>query len=243
MSALILLIRRICLDLDGVLNKFHQHIFHHLGFPDYDDTLYPTEAGWEIEDAANMLAGYKKFTSRKDFWDRITRDVWATAPKSDEFEFLLEASADLVGQENVIILTKPTIDPDCMAGKLEWIHANVPRWMRRQFLVGPSKEFCARPDTLLVDDADKNVNKFKEAGGMTLLVPRPWNSNARLLQGDRQTRREVPLVFLKSAFATFKSLQRGTHVGPALELPACYSRDLGPGGDGAEQLHHGANAV
>ena len=73
-------------------------------------------------------------------------------------------------------MTSPTIDPDCLAGKLEWIHEFTPRWMHRQYLVGPRKQFCAHREALLIDDADKNVNTFREWGGQALLVPRPWNS-------------------------------------------------------------------
>ena len=38
------------------------------------------------------------------------------------------------------------------------------------------KHFCARPDALLIDDGDHNVEAFRANGGQTILVPRPWNS-------------------------------------------------------------------
>ena len=48
--------------------------------------------------------------------------------------------------------------------------------MQRQFLIGPSKHLCANPETLLIDDSDKNVDSFRKCGGQAVLVPRPWNS-------------------------------------------------------------------
>jgi FMN phosphatase YigB (HAD superfamily) len=38
------------------------------------------------------------------------------------------------------------------------------------------KSLFARPDTLLIDDTDKNVEDFREAGGKAILIARPWNS-------------------------------------------------------------------
>ena len=99
---------------------------------------------------------------------------------SAEFPFLLGWCESLVGQENVCLLTSPTIDPDCLAGKLEWIHEFTPKWLHRQYLVGPCKQFCAHPEALLIDDSDKNVNKFRDWGGQAVLVPRPWNTNHTL---------------------------------------------------------------
>ena len=37
------------------------------------------------------------------------------------------------------------------------------------------KHFCARPDALLIDDSDHNVEAFLAHGGQAILVPRPWN--------------------------------------------------------------------
>jgi 5'(3')-deoxyribonucleotidase len=114
--------------------------------------------------------------TKSEFWDSITRDIWATIPQSEEFYLLLGYCENLVGQENICILTAPTIDPECVAGKLEFIHNHFPKWMHRQFLIGPRKQFCAHPEALLIDDADKNVDQFRAWGGNAILVPRPWNS-------------------------------------------------------------------
>ena len=54
----------------------------------------------------------------------------------------------------------------------------------RDFLIGPPKWICARPDQLLIDDNDGNVESFRERGGQAILFPQPWNLNHRLC-GDR----------------------------------------------------------
>lgn len=168
------MIRKILLDMDGVLNRFQFHALRHLGFVNYEEDQYPRQCGWDIVTAANVLAGEKRW-SKSQFWNAMTREVWATVPKSFEFNLIIDKAVSLVGEENVCILTSPTLDPECLAGKAEWIRDFCPKFLHRQFLIGPSKTFCAHPDSLLIDDADKNVAAFREAGGQALLVPRPWN--------------------------------------------------------------------
>ncbi len=169
------MLESVLLDLDGVLNTFHKHAFDHLQVPYPDDSYYPTECGWDIVRAANQLAGYERFTPAA-FWNSITREVWASVPPSPECEFILGWAEARVGQSHVHFLTSPTLSPDCLAGKLEWIQRFAPAWMQRQFLIGPSKHLCAKPSVVLIDDGDENVAAFRNCGGLAILVPRPWNS-------------------------------------------------------------------
>ena len=171
------MIKRILLDIDDVCNRFTMTALHYVGCRidpmKYDS--FPTDCQFDIVCAANTLLGYERFTV-SDFWEHIPRKFWANTPVSEEFPYLLGWCESLVGQENICLLTSPTIDPDCLAGKCEWVQRFMPRWLHRQFLVGPCKQFCAHPDALLIDDSDRNVNKFREWGGQALLLPRPWNS-------------------------------------------------------------------
>ena len=169
------MIRTILLDIDGVCNRFQYHVLNALGLPYPDDSHYPIECGWDIVAAANAIAGCERFTSTA-FWNAITREMWASAPPSSEFPQVLVWAADSVGKEYVHFLSSPTLSPDSLAGKLGWIQRFAPSWMQRQFLIGPSKHLCANPETLLIDDSDKNVDAFRKYGGRAVLMPRPWNS-------------------------------------------------------------------
>ncbi len=167
---------KIFLDLDDVCNKFTMHALKAVGCPVEagDLHLYKPKWNFDIVGAANVLHGTHLFM-REEFWEQIGREVWVTAPESDEFKSLLERCESLVGRENVCILTTPILDPECLAGKLEWIHYHFPKWMHRQYLMGPQKYLLAGPDALLIDDSDRNVDAFRAAGGQAILVPRPWN--------------------------------------------------------------------
>ena len=168
-------INRIFLDLDDVLNDLTMSTLRTLGcnIKEYDPAW-----GWDIVKAANSCHPLRNFTPRS-FWESISRRHWATRPKSQLCDWLVRRCENLVGRDSVYVLTSPTKDPDCLAGKLEWIHANLPEWMHRQYMVGPHKHLCASPDSLLIDDRDKNVEEFASSGGWSILVPRPWNRQAR----------------------------------------------------------------
>jgi len=166
----------IFLDLDDVLNTCTPAALHYVGCPvsPTDITVQKPEWGYDIVNAANRLHPTKLFTE-STFWQSIGRDFWANAPKSIECDWLLETCAGLVGRERVCILTAPTLDPDCLAGKLEWIQRCLPKWIHRQYLMGPRKHFCAKRGALLIDDNPRNIEAFSAHGGLTILMPRPWN--------------------------------------------------------------------
>lgn len=180
------MIQRVFLDLDDTLNSLTLHILgmvRGISVGPYDYHKFPVEVGYDILGAYERLKlrepEFQHFEtfSVQTFWETVPRVAWSRTPKSPQFDYLIREAENLVGRENVCILTTPTKDPECLAGKLEWIHDYLPSWLHRQFLIGPRKHFCARPDALLIDDSDEQVNKFREHGGQALLVPRPWNTN------------------------------------------------------------------
>ena len=176
------MIRRIFLDMDDVLNRWSSACFAKFyGAPPPSSFFngYFERHGYDVLGAVNELCSTQM--SKQTFWDSFPREFWANVPVSDEAMILIGLCEQLVGKDHVCILTAPTLDPDCLAGKLEWIHRFMPKWLHRQFLVGSCKQFCAHPEALLIDDADKNVDRFREWGGHAILVPRPWNTlNAEL---------------------------------------------------------------
>lgn len=167
---------RIFLDLDDVCNHFTMYALKYVGCPvdvsTYDN--YSPKWGWDIVRAASALHPNRQFTVT-EFWNLLGREIWANIPESPEFKMLLHHCEALVGTENVCILSSTVRDPDALAGKLEWIQTHFPRRMHRQFLIGPQKHFCARPDALLIDDNADNTQAFLAHGGQVILVPRPWN--------------------------------------------------------------------
>jgi hypothetical protein len=167
---------RIFLDLDDVLNQFTLYALQSVGCPvgPYEYNKFKPKWGRDIVAAANALHETKNFTV-DSFWGAIDRDVWATTPRSQEANSLLHLCVELAGKENVFILSTPTLDPDCLAGKLEWIHAEMPKWIHRQYSISPRKWVCASPEAVLIDDSDENIDQWRGACGVGIVMPRPWN--------------------------------------------------------------------
>lgn len=192
---------KIFLDLDDVLNEFTMHALAHVdcAIDPWDFSACDPALGYDIIKRTNALLPHREppFTLTS-FWSMFNRNDWANFPVSNEFEFLLQQSEALVGRENICILTTPILDPDCAAGKVEWIYNHCPKWLHRQYLIGPPKHFCARPDALLIDDSDANVEAFQEHGGQAILVPRPWNSCNGFDTMERLKRAFACLHFRKS---------------------------------------------
>jgi hypothetical protein len=172
---------KIYLDIDGVLNLLPFAALSKVaGFP---ITQYPILGDYDIVKNCNTLLATKILSN--DFWNQLDRKFWATIPKTLECDWLPDLCAKSVGRANVFLLTSPVIDPDCVAGKLEWIYNNLPWWLHRQILIGPHKWLCAKPNVLLIDDCDQNLEDFQTYGGRGFLVPRPWNSGYKMCKSSR----------------------------------------------------------
>lgn len=170
-------IKHIYLDLDDVLNRLTMYILFSVGlnvdYTRYDE--YPTEFGYDILKAAKYLAGGRWNPALSTFWNMLPQATWQQCPKSELCDWLITSCVSLVGEKNVFIATSPTKDPDCAAGKLQWIHENLPTFLHRQYFITPRKVQLAHPGALLIDDSDRNVAAFRARGGSAIIVPRPWN--------------------------------------------------------------------
>jgi hypothetical protein len=179
-------ISRFILDMDDVCNDFTLPALMHVGCSSIkgprDFGAYNPKWGYNILRAANELNQEIVFMLR-NFWNSFTSDVWASMPESEEFNFVLETALNMVGEEGILIATAPICDPKisieategCLAGKYQWITEHFPPFLHRSFSMTPMKHFCATPESLLLDDCDENVEKFRAAGGQAILMPRPWN--------------------------------------------------------------------
>jgi hypothetical protein len=96
-------------------------------------------------------------------------------------------------------VTASTPDWWVVSNPLNWLgaYSGKARWLKGQFgsafdrfHITRYKEEFARPNTILVDDCDENVRKFREAGGEGIVFPRWHNS----LSG----RRDDPVDYVRA---------------------------------------------
>jgi hypothetical protein len=173
-------INSVFIDIDDTLNSFTMRCLRYFGcnVGDFDFDRFPHEYQFDIVAACNHLLGTSY--NIPEFWNAVPRRLWYTCPKSQEFDLIMAWAQNFVPKDNIYLLTAPTKDPECLAGKLDWIVDNMPTWIHRQYFVTPRKFMLAAPGRLFIDDSDHNINKWNDPGtdqkgGIGVLVPRPWN--------------------------------------------------------------------
>jgi 5'(3')-deoxyribonucleotidase len=171
------MISRVLLDLDDVCNTFTMSALYYVRATQLTMpyTYYP-DTGWDIVAAANKLRPkHTAAYTNRTFWDALGRQFWGSIPAAWYCRKLVDVLAEQVGRENVFIATSATLSPDCLAGKLDWIYSNLPKWMHRSYMMGTHKHLMANSQTLLIDDRMDNCERFEREGGHAMLVARPWN--------------------------------------------------------------------
>lgn len=148
-------------DLDGVLVDFVGGALKLHGIENY------TVDTWNFD---KLL--FPDNTNK--FWEPLGFDFWADLEWTDEGKELFDRLLKMAGGENICFLTSPCLTVGSVEGKIEWLRRNIPQ-LSRQYAICPAKHFLARKDALLVDDSDMNVERFVDAGGRAVTVPRLWN--------------------------------------------------------------------
>lgn len=150
------------LDMDGVLVDWVGGVKRLFGREDFPYA----DVRWDFDKQLGIPPAR--------FWGEQGYEFWRGLGWTPDGRRILDAAERVFG-ESVAILTSPCATPGCVQGKLDWVKAHAPHLARRVF-VGAAKHLLAAPDKLLVDDHDANVERFRAAGGVAVLVPRPWNS-------------------------------------------------------------------
>lgn len=118
----------------------------------------------ELADPWSLLGQNKRF------WSHMTEQPWS--------ERLVAHCRSLA---DTVVCTKPLAYGACAAGKLEWcLERDLPVTIVRAREA--NKEVLASPWHLLIDDAEHQVEAFRDAGGRAMLWPMPWNSKGPLAE-------------------------------------------------------------
>lgn len=136
----------IYLDMDGILTDFQKH------FEDYFGIKI-----WHGQTHTPVKEVYNKISSVPNWW--------ASMPWMKYGKELLNLSNELC--DNVELLTTPaeTVET-CEEDKLTWVKREIPFNIKVNF--SSSKEDYANPKSILVDDTEKNIEKFIEKKGIGL---------------------------------------------------------------------------
>lgn len=165
---------KIYLDLDGVLTDFNGTLHKVLGL-EFDYNNWPYTPGlWMY---FNEMPHPIKFN---DINDCCHEGFWADMPWLHDGQEILKLLESRYDSRNIYLLTCPMMNSGSWSGKYRWVRKNMPGYESRLIVTrAPKSLFAAESrggSALLIDDKDKGVEEFREAGGHAVLVPRPWNS-------------------------------------------------------------------
>lgn len=153
------------LDMDGVQCDFIKGVleaFDVKGDPYLKEENY---GNWWIQKILGI--------PDEEFYSRLDFNFWANLPKTKEADEIV--SLVMENFKEVRVLTTSCLSWGSYGGKYEWISKHYP-FLRRSIVTSAFKHELAKPDRLLIDDSDVNIEEFDAAGGMTFKYPRAWNS-------------------------------------------------------------------
>ncbi len=114
--------------------------------------------------------------TQDEFWETICNceNFWADLEPYDWMDEILDLpSLDV----EVKIASHPCRDPDCWGQKARWVDEHFGRAWEMLHLCG-DKSRLADEHSLLIDDNQTIIDKWRAAGGHAILFPQPWNFNA-----------------------------------------------------------------
>jgi 5'(3')-deoxyribonucleotidase len=161
--------KRVLIDMDGVLADFMKGLLKAHKIDKTVEEVYANHLGiWLAEELLGMTS--------VEFWKPIDYRFWENLPVMTGAQDIIELAEKLVGRVNVFLWTSPCANEGCFDGKRAWIKKHLHRqYQLKNLIAGSAKFLGASPTTVLIDDADHNIDAFHAAGGIPCLVPRLWN--------------------------------------------------------------------
>lgn len=120
----------------------------------------------------------------KDQWGMSSSEFWSKCRGYDfwfglkPYPWAKEFYESLKSLGEVTITTAPSMDPDCIRAKIDWLnhHLGV---HPSDVMCGQKKWLMAR-NGLLIDDSPENCLQFKLKKGSVVMFPQPWNAGSSL---------------------------------------------------------------
>jgi 5'(3')-deoxyribonucleotidase len=135
---------KVIIDLDGVLTDFQKQLAKLLD--------KPLDRDWDFGNDPKI---WKKI-------DDAGEEFWKNMPWMPDGQELWNA----VKKYKPTILTAPSRHPSSTAGKKVWLKENLPDV---PYTIDKKKQDYAKDGYILIDDREKNIKKWEDAGGIGIL--------------------------------------------------------------------------
>jgi len=167
-------VKFICfVDMDGVMTYWLKAACDVCGIDIHEKDLYS-----KLKDE-NMLLDKTGYIKEKDMWSKIDKagtDFWANL---EILPWAKKLIAEMKKLGDVYFLTSPGTCIPAPSGKMEWIEKHFPDLLEK-LIICKDKEMCANKNTILIDDSEKKIEAFRDAGGHAFL----WPNCLKLLDED-----------------------------------------------------------
>jgi len=153
------------LDMDGVCCDWTKKALQTLNCPQYIDN-------WTNGvKSVSQITGY----SYDYIWDKIDKFGSKWWEDLEEFPWFWDMYNYLKSEGDVVFCTKPSLDSNSLKGKVDWMQKRFGKKFINYSLT-PLKHLNANKNHILIDDTEKQINKFIKEGGRAILFPQYWNS-------------------------------------------------------------------
>ena len=168
------MIKNLYLDQDGCLTNFFEAALHKLNKKYRKDN--PITVSEYIDYGKFDMAALFGITN-EEFWQCVEggdQYFWDTLPvypwSKNLYDFLSRFAP-------VTILSSPSDGRNCVWGKVKWLKEKIdPLISTGDCIFTKKKYLLANPESLLIDDLQKNCDEFIAAGGNAVCVPSNWNT-------------------------------------------------------------------
>ena len=174
---------KIFVDLDGVLTDFDKQLAELLN--------KKLVRGWDFGNDPKVWA--KIAHAGEKFWSEM---AWMP-DGHDLWEYIKDFKPT--------VLTAPTRHPSSKTGKKIWLKENLPGVPA---IIDSKKEQYAKEGYILIDDREKNIKKWEEAGGTGILHKDAESSIKELKKIMEEQEKDAGLDFFKISSDAIADLQR-----------------------------------
>jgi hypothetical protein len=184
---------RILLDLDGVIASFHQTVLVHAGVPEIYER-WP-KGVYMIQDVIPHATLFSLWGNspapplnpRVQAHFPLPTDLFRKLPLMPDAGHIIDTVQSFDPNFRICTSCPTQFLPIDLRSRWSHVAGDKTYWVQNHFghefhrlHISDYKEDLANPETVLIDDSEHVLSKFREAGGHTILVPRPWNNGTEL---------------------------------------------------------------
>ena len=164
---------RIYVDLDGVVADFCKAVALLFG-KDWDECVKNHLDNGGSNTSSEFTAEVLNIKPSQ-MWAAINNspNFWEEIPEYDNAKTLYEM---IKKYGDVYICTSPGQSLTAPSGKMRWLKNNNYK-VNKNFVITPEKYLLAGEKSVLIDDTEKQIDKFNEHGGIGILYPQVWNKS------------------------------------------------------------------